>query len=103
MIKTYLNYPNYHISAHTDMSCNAIQKMDKAVQRTISFDPNTFSSEIVRFIRKEHRFASQSEFNDMWLYIDFGNRNFETAVLNYIHILLEKYKPFAQTDIEWHC
>jgi len=104
MVKAYLNYPNSRVSAHTDISCGEIRKMRKPGQRTIRFDPTTFSCEIARFIHKEHPFASQQEYNDMWLEIDFGDTGFELAVLRYVHGLLgDRYKPFADARFEIHC
>jgi hypothetical protein len=104
MLKAYINYPNPKISAHHDRSCGAIQKMGKANQRLIRIDRTTISAELQRFASKEYTFAANPAGNDMWLEIDFGDANFEAAVLSYVHRLIgAHYSPLAEVEIQNHC
>ena len=82
MLIGYLNYPNYQVTAHFDVSCGDIHKMHKTGQRNIRIDPATFSNEIQRFTQKEYHFSSEPDSNDMWLEIDFGDLEFELAVFD---------------------
>jgi hypothetical protein len=104
MLSVYINYPNPKVSVHHDPSCGAIQKMGKQDQRHIRIDQKTISAELGRFAAKEHTFASNPEGNDMWLEIDFGDANFEAAVLNYVHRLIgQHYSPLAGVAVQNHC
>ncbi len=104
MLMAYVNYPNPKVSVHHDPSCGSIQKMGKQGQRLVRIDPATISVELGRFSSKEHTFAANPAGNDMWLEIDFGDADFETAVLGYVHRLIGRhYSPLARVGIENHC
>jgi hypothetical protein len=104
MLKVYINYPNPKISMHRDPSCGAIQKMSKSDQRLITINRTTISAELQRFGDKEYTFAANPAGNDMWLQIDFGDEEFESAVLRYVQNLIGKhYSPLAEAQIQQHC
>ena len=104
MLKVYINYPNPKISVHCDPSCGAIQKMSKADQRLVLIDRTTISAELQRFADKEYTFAANPAGNDMWLQIDFGDEEFESAVLRYVqHLIGQHYSPLAGVEIQKHC
>jgi len=104
MLKAYLNYPNPKVSTHRDPTCGAIGKMQKGGQRRVRINPTTLSSEIQGFARKEYRFASDATANDMWIELDFGDAEFERAVLAYIHRLVSRHcTRFGEVSIEHHC
>lgn len=104
MLTTYINYPNSHITIHRDRDCNCIQSHNKEDQRFVTIDKASLDSELDKFKTKEYRFASTSEFNDMWFDVDLGDEKHEVAVVEKIRELLAVYyKPFADISVEIHC
>src|SRR5437899_5571731 len=104
MLKIYVNYPNAKVSVHRDPSCGAIQKMAKPGQRLVRIDPTSISAELQRFRAKGYTFAANPAGNDMWLGTDFGDTDFEAAVIAYVHRIIGKhYSRLAQVAIENHC
>ena len=104
MLRAYFNYPNSRVSVHGDSSCGHIQPMNKAEQRLVRLDATTIGGELQRFADNEHRFASYQARNDMWVVADFGDEDFELAVIRHIHRhLARRYTPFHSAQIEEHC
>lgn len=104
MLTAYINYPNPHITIHADTSCSRIMQHSNASHRIISLDRHSLSGELERFASKEHRFASESAFNDMWLRLDFGDVDFERAIVSHIRSLVgQHYKPLRTAQISDHC
>ena len=104
MLKAYINYPNPHISVHSDPTCSEIGKQQKPSQREVRIDVNSISTELKQFIAKDYRFGSSASLNDMWLAIDFSDPQFELAVVEYIQREIGKhYKPLAGAKLETHC
>lgn len=104
MLQVYLNYPNSRVSMHGDTSCGYVRRSRKCGQRCLKINLESFSGEVKALIQGEHRFASTPEFNDMWLEVDFGDEQFERAVVEYVCTELGKrYEPFCRAQIERHC
>jgi hypothetical protein len=104
MIKAYINYPNPHITAHFDLNCGNIKAQHKTNQRNIRINIITITQELQNFRDKKYTFAANPEHNDMWLEIDFHNREFELAVLNYVcHLIGRHYRPLAGIRPNIHC
>ena len=103
MLTAYLNYPNPKISVYPGVACSEIKKKEKKGLRQIHIDIDTISMELLRFQEKEYKFAAMADFNDMWLEIEFNDLVFESAVLEYVRVLLAKhYTPFASVEIKTH-
>lgn len=103
MLMAYINYPNPHVTAHYDLSCGNIQSQNKPNQRYQKINLGTLSSELLKFKTKQHRFGTHP-YNDMWVEIDFQDRNFELSVLVFICGLLEKnYGRFKKLKPNIHC
>jgi hypothetical protein len=104
MLTAYINYPNAHVTIHAALDCANIQQQDKQDQRVIRLSTETLSPELARFEAKEYRFGSDQSTNDMWLYVDFSDAQFERAVVEHIRrILAQYYSPFARVRIDEHC
>jgi hypothetical protein len=104
MLTAYLNYPNPHVTIHTDNGCATIQQQHKQNQRVIRLNQKTLSAELERFENKYYRFGADQETNDMWLYVDFLNPTFERAIVEYVRSLLGvHYSPFSRVTINEHC
>jgi hypothetical protein len=103
VLHAYLNYPNARVSLHAT-ECGHIQQAGKLGQRRVLLNLGSIGAELLRFVEHEHDFASEAARNDMWLDVDFSNREFELAVVQYIHSLLGKrYKRFHDCRLDWHC
>lgn len=104
MLCVYLNYPNSMVTVHKNLDCGNIEQMEKEGQRYVRIDLSSLSGDLERFANKEHRFASSSATNDMWLEIDLKNEQFELSVVDFIHSLLAlQYKPFQDAMCVIHC
>ncbi len=99
----YFNYPNKHVTLHAT-GCGRVQQEHKINQRRIHLTFDALGEELQRFVKQEHAFASQAANNDMWLEFDFGDREFEEAVVAFIQRLLgQRYSAFRNCKPEWHC
>lgn|SRR5690606_34614954 len=104
MLRAYINYPNAQVTVHTDSSCLSVRQQKKEGQRTVRLSVRSLSSELGKFSDKAYRFASEADFNDMWLEVDFNDQNFEHAVVDYVRWLLaQHYRPFAGAKVTEHC
>lgn len=104
MIKVYINYPNPHITVHSNAKCSRIEQQHKQNQRFVLLNVTTISSELKRFETKGYPFGSHHETNDMWCEIDFRDTAYELAVIENIRKLLaEHYGPFKRVEIDKHC
>ena len=104
MIRVYINYPNPHIAIHQDLSCGNIMQSRKKNQRHRDVDAGNRDRILTRFRMKDYRFASSSEFNDMWLDVDLENAAAEKAFVNNVKAELSRhYKPFARAEVIDHC
>jgi len=104
MIKAYINYPNIHVTLHNKPNCPSIGQQQKDGQRIIRIDIGSLSTELDRFKTSYYRFGANASINDMWLYVDFNNSDFERAVVEYVRGLLsEHYTPFDRAKVIQHC
>jgi hypothetical protein len=104
MIHVYVNYPIPKFSVHENSSCATIGKHRKEKQLLVRLDVDTLSDELRRFAEKEYVFTANPAGNDMWLDIDFRDREFEYAVLRYVQKLIGRhYTPLARCEIQTHC
>jgi hypothetical protein len=105
MIKVYINYPNPEISIHGDTECKRIQvHHHEDTQRVFNVNLQSLSEVLLMFRRNEYKFASEAGDNDMYLFIDLGNRAFEDALVDYVKVLIQnRYTPFQNVDPIPHC
>lgn len=104
MLTVYLNYPNSLVTVHRDSLCSLIGSHQKTDQRHIHISAESISEQLMKFIKREYRFASESRLNDMWIEVDFDSDEFEVAVVKYLRRLLaSKYKPFQNSHYSTHC
>jgi len=104
VIRVYINYPNPHITIHSKDDCGFINRTYKSEKRIIDITPQTISDEIIKFRNGDYKFGSTSTINDMWLNIDFGDNDFEKAIVSFIQKLIGRYYgPLRNCQIEEHC
>lgn len=104
MIHVYINYPNQHITIHSDPQCARIQQARKMKQRHVQINRENFERVFVRLRNKDFRFAATPEFNDMWLEIDMGGVEAEVPLVGEIkRVLARHYRPFVKATITEHC
>jgi len=104
MTHVYINYPNPKIRLHCQSTCGDIGKMRKSSQRHVRLDSSSISFELQRFRAKAYPFSADKTANDMWLEVDFGDLQFERAVVEHIRGLVgAHYSPFAAITIDQHC
>ena len=104
MLKAYINYPNAQVTVHRDLNCTSVRQQDKAGQRSVRLNGSNLSMELSKFSNRTYHFASETEHNDMWIEVDFGDENFELAVVDHIRWRLAvHYKPFVNARVSEHC
>ena len=104
MIKAYINYPQPHVTIHHNLYCGNIQSQQKPNQRYIKINSSSLDGELKNFRVKKYRFASNPDYNDMWLEIDFHNTDFEQKVLQDIcQIIGNYYRPLKGIKPITHC
>jgi hypothetical protein len=104
MIKAYINYPNPHVTIHSNLNCGNIQAQSKPNQRYIKINTSTISRELQNFHDKKYTFAANPAGNDMWLEIDFQDLNAEQNALRDIcQIVGYYYKPLRGITPIKHC
>ncbi|MEW5869054.1 MAG: hypothetical protein AB1894_07245 [Chloroflexota bacterium] len=104
MIQVYINYPVPHVTVHGDPGCGSIQAQHKPGQRYCRINVATIATELQNFRDKQYVFAANPERNDMWLEVDFHNREFEMAVVEYVcHLLGTHYGPFVGVKPKMYC
>lgn len=104
MLAAYINYPNPHITIHSNAGCATIQQQHKQGQRLIRLNVKTLCEELERFAEKHYRFGAEQGTNDMWLYVEFLDSAFERAVVEYVRKLLTThYSPFGRITVSEHC
>jgi len=104
MLKAYINYPNPHITVHSNVECRRIQQQQKQNQRLIRIDATTLAEELRRFETKYYQFGAHRDVNDMWCEIDFKDTSYEKKVIdNICELLARHYSPFRRVEIDNHC
>ena len=103
MIIVYFNYARDkqpRVMIHNDRNCPDIQQHNKKQQRYYKIDIGNISAELSAIINQTSRyeFAGHSPIQDMWIEIDFNDKKFELAILDYIiSILSQRYMPFINS------
>ena len=104
MLFAYLNYPEPDVVRHGDPTCQEIRKHAKAGQRLVRIGVRSISDELLKFATGQYAFGSRPANNDMWIQIDFGDTDFEEAVLQFtLHLVCQRYSRFAGIDVRRHC
>lgn len=104
MLKAYVNYPNPKVSVHGNSSCHQVEKMAKPFQRVVRIDSQSISAQLRGFSEGRYAFAAKQSQNDMWIEADFGDPEFEAAVVDYVHRLIgARYRPLARVEVVRHC
>jgi len=102
MLRAYFNYPNPHITLHSDTTSKEFQKQNKQNQRLSRITLQSFSTELSRL--NGLKFGSNADENDLWLEIDFGDRRFEIEIYGYVRRLLGgQYSVFTNCQEIPHC
>jgi hypothetical protein len=102
MTNAYFNYPNSNVTIHSKFSCPHIQRSRKLDQRRIVLSCKTFDEGFQELSKM--RMQSDAAFNDLWLVADFGNKEFEAAVVRYSQdVLGKRYTRLRNCDISKHC
>ena len=103
MTRAYFNYPDPHVTLHTDQNCSEIGKHKKITQRHVRVDLTSITSAIQYLGSKSFRFAANPARNDLWLSVDFGDREFEEDFVEYIRRqFASRYRPFQVVKSEPH-
>jgi hypothetical protein len=104
MINVYLNYPNSIATIHQTSDCPRIHQHHTQNQRRLKIDLLTIETVLKTIMDGELEFRSEQGLNDVWLEIDFGDLEFEIAVIKFILRQLGKqYAPFDSLTPDFHC
>lgn len=104
MIKAYLNYPNPHMTLHSDPACAEIAKMRKGNQRNVAVTRASFTQPLGQLTDEGFRLGADATINDLWLSAEFGDPEFEEALARYVYRLLgQRYTRLQDGPINRHC
>ncbi len=103
-MKVYLNYPNPHMTLHSDSTCAEIGKMQKVGQRNVTITRASFTQALSQLTSSGFQLGAEASVNDVWFTIDFDDAEFEGAVARYILRLLgQRYSPLRAAPVQKHC
>jgi len=103
-MKAYLNYPNPHMTLHSDSTCPEIGKMQKVGQRDVTINRASFAQALSHLTSRGFQLGAQASVNDVWLTINFDDAEFEEAVAMHVRRLLgQRYSPLRNARIQKHC
>ena len=104
VIRVFLDYPTSRIMIHADHDCTYFDRPLLPNHRLVRLNDRTISQELQSLQSKRYKFASNAEFNILWLEADFADLDFEVALVAHIRKLLAKnYKPFSSAQVQFHC
>ena len=104
MIRAFLDYPTSRVMVHGDHSCTYFDRPLSPDHRLVRLNDATISEELHRFQEKHYKFASEAEFNIIWIEADFDDFEFEVALIEHMRNVLGKhYKPFRDAQVQVHC
>lgn len=97
MTSVYINYPNPHLSVRHGISVDERIRHMKDERRVVRINSLNVSEALAPFIAKKVDFSATKELNDLWLEIDFGDEEFEEALVRYVQRLLgRRYRPIGE-------
>ena len=78
--------------------------MRKAHQREVAVTRESFASALEQLTGSDFRLGANASVNDVWLAVEFADREFEEGVARYIHRLLgRRYSRLQNTPVDRHC
>ena len=103
LIKAYINYPHRYMELHADSTCSEIGKMGKIAQRQEEVTPQSFAATCDKLANKNFRLGSDASINDLWLFVNFNDSDFEEAAARYLYrSLAKRYEPLQDGLIKKH-
>lgn len=104
MLYVNINYPNRYLTIHGDPQCHDIERAKEGGRRLCIINTATISQELQRLSEGYYRLGSQQGLNGLWIEVDFEDKDFERAVIDYARRLLgHRYIPLADAPIRNHC
>lgn len=101
MLKVCVNIAQSTLSWHGNPACPDLANAPKP-QQLVRVNVRSISEVFQRF--RDKNYLPGAGADEMWLEIDFGDRQFEGAVFAYVHRLLGKrYAGIASAKILKHC
>jgi len=103
-MQAYLNYPNSHITIHTDNSCGQIHMHHKKGQRRVNVNAVTLRFVLSDFLNNKYIFKAEKEYNDLWLDVSLNTPEQETGLVHVIQAIIgQRYAPFSDAPVKEHC
>lgn len=103
-MKVYVNYPNPHITKHSDPACGMVRMQRKPDQRIVAVTSGNAAAILAALERGDYRFAATKETNDLWLDLNLTTRADEDSFVERVRdVLGQRYAPLAHAPISDHC
>ena len=104
MIHIYVNYPEPHITIHTNSSCGEIQKHKKEGQRHYSVSMQSLTTAIAEFASEKYAFGADRSQNDMWMEVTLGTSAQELAFAEIFRATIgQRYRRLEDAPVINHC
>ena len=88
MIKAYINYNDPSITIHKNTLCDKANVGPEERIRHVMLNPDFLSKEHNRFKNNKHRFSDEPYMSNMWIILDFQDKEFEIALVGYLKKLI---------------
>lgn len=104
MIKAYIDCNDASITVHRNSLCEKANVGPDKKVRHVMLNPDFLSKELDRFRSGKHRFADERYMNDMWIILDFQDKEFEIAVVNHLKKVIGlSHSALKDCRIQEHC
>jgi hypothetical protein len=104
MLRAYIDYPVPTFTCHLSEDCHFFHRPEAPGHRLVKINTQTVSKELQNFKDGHYRFAAQAGLDSLWLEVDFGDEDFELAVVRHVRtLLMARYSPFETAEVKVHC
>jgi hypothetical protein len=103
-MKVFVSYSKGLFVLHTNANCADIKLEAQADQRIVIITNDNMVDVLQLFIKQNWKFANTKGKEDLWLDITMNNPKLEESLVFVIRSILGSYyKPFAQSQVIFHC
>lgn len=104
MINVYVNIVNPHIEVHGNKTCGKVMQHKGHTKQHFTIDENTIGDELKRFKNDKYELKNAKGLRGMWLTIDFGDYEFEKALMKHIAKYIgDRYPTLYGAELKIDC
>ncbi len=88
--RDFRNRPTPHLMLHGNPGCTEISKTRKAIQHDVTIKVGSFGPVLAQASAGGFQLGAEASAKDVWLSVDFADREFEEGVPRHVHRLLSR-------------